>query len=50
MRTDRHDFKISPFLILRPADSRLRRTVARNAVLFKPGEQYFNSTTIGKRN
>jgi len=50
MRTDRHDLKKSPFLILRPADSRLRTTVARNVVLSKPLEQYFNSTTIEERN
>jgi len=50
MRTDRQDFKKSPFLILRPDDSRLRTIVARNAILSKPREQYFSSTTIEKRN
>jgi len=50
MWTDRHDLQKNPFLMLRPADSRLRTTVARNVVLSKPGEQYFNSTTNEKIN
>ena len=49
MRTDRHYLKKTSFLILRPTDSRLRKTVVRNVVLSKPGKQYFNSTTIKKK-